>query len=44
VPAAAIQQAISLLPADSADLASFRFNPGALERLLPALAAAGIPR
>ena len=44
VPAAAIQQVISLLPTDSADLASFRFNPGDLDRLQPALAAAGIPR
>ena len=44
VPPAAIQNLIALLPPDDADLASFRFNPAALARLMPGLEAAALPR
>ncbi len=44
VPPAAIQRVIALLPPDDADLASFRFDPAALARLLPGLEAAALPR
>ena len=44
VAPAAIQQVISVLPADGADLASFRFDTPALDRLTPVLDAAELPR
>jgi beta-glucosidase-like glycosyl hydrolase len=37
VPSAAIEQVISLLPPDDADLTAFRFDPGRLARLEPSL-------
>jgi beta-glucosidase-like glycosyl hydrolase len=40
VPPSVIQKVISLLPADDADLASFRFEPAGLAGLLPSLEAA----
>jgi len=44
VPPAAIQDVISLLPPDDADLASFRFDPAALARLTPGMEAAALSR
>jgi hypothetical protein len=44
VPAAAIQQVISLLPPDGADLASFRFDTAGLDRFEPILQSVEIPR
>jgi hypothetical protein len=40
VAPSAVQEAIALLPADTADLATFRFDRAGLARLKPALAAA----
>jgi beta-glucosidase-like glycosyl hydrolase len=39
-----IARVIRLLPADNADLASFRFDPAALSRLEPALESTALPR
>ena len=44
VPPAAIHSLIALLPPDGADLASFRFDPAALARLVPGLEAAEFSR
>ena len=44
VPPSAVQALIQALPPDDADLATFRFDPAAIARLVPSLEAAALSR